>query len=76
MAPVGGGVPRRRGYQGDSLVLETEVASDEGSVRIVDCLPVRGRHPAEGNPTLIRRVEGVHGPRTLHVLVAGDTCTG
>ncbi len=61
MGPAGGGVPHRRGYQGDSLVLETEVACDEGSVRIVDCLPVRGRHPTDGNPTLVRRVEGVQG---------------
>ena len=61
IAPVDGAVPRGRRYQGDSLVLETELANDDGRVRIVDCLPVRGGRPADGNPTLVRRVEGVQG---------------
>src|SRR5437764_1653325 len=49
MAPVGG-VPVRRRYRGDTLVLETELSSDEGTARVVDCLPVRGTRPAEGYP--------------------------
>src|ERR1051326_8598118 len=48
MAPAGGAVPRGRRYRGDSMVLETELSNDDGTVRVVDCLPVRGRRPAQG----------------------------
>jgi GH15 family glucan-1,4-alpha-glucosidase len=50
--------PRRvhRRYQGHSLVLATEFETDGGAVRIVDCMPPRGREP-----DLVRIVEGVRG---------------
>ena len=46
----------RRGYRGDSLVLETELHTDDGVVRLVDGMPIRTRWP-----DLVRLVEGVKG---------------
>jgi GH15 family glucan-1,4-alpha-glucosidase len=46
----------RRAYRGDSLVLETEFITDTGTVRVVDCMPVRDRHV-----DIIRVVEGISG---------------
>ncbi|GAA5113795.1 glycoside hydrolase family 15 protein [Haloechinothrix salitolerans] len=46
----------RRRYVEDSLVLETELSNADGTVRIVDCMPVR-----DGVPDLIRQVRGVSG---------------
>jgi len=56
VAPVSGGPATRRGYRGDSLVLESEWETPEGTVRIVDLMPVRN-----GGADLIRVVEGVSG---------------
>lgn len=41
MSPAGGAVPHGRRYRGDSLVLETELTNDEGTVPDVDCMPIR-----------------------------------
>src|SRR5271170_3591666 len=41
IAPQGATVASRRRYRGDSLVLETEFDVREGTVRIVDCMPIR-----------------------------------
>jgi GH15 family glucan-1,4-alpha-glucosidase len=49
-----------RRYRGDSLVLETEFTTAEGTVRVVDCMPVR-----RDDPDLVRRVEGVRGRVTV-----------
>ena len=38
----------RRRYRGDSLVLETEFDTDDGTVRVVDCMPVRDQYPEKG----------------------------
>jgi GH15 family glucan-1,4-alpha-glucosidase len=46
----------RRKYRGDTLVLETELTTDTGVVRLVDCMP-----PDEDIPNLVRLVEGVEG---------------
>jgi GH15 family glucan-1,4-alpha-glucosidase len=46
----------RRRYRGDSLILETEFDTDEGTVRLVDFMPIRGEAP-----DLVRIVEGVRG---------------
>jgi GH15 family glucan-1,4-alpha-glucosidase len=46
----------RRRYRGESLILETEFDTDEGTVRLVDFMPVRGEAP-----DLVRIVEGVRG---------------
>ncbi|HEX3696904.1 MAG TPA: glycoside hydrolase family 15 protein [Polyangia bacterium] len=46
----------RRRYRQDSLVLETEMTTAQGVVRIVDFMPIR-----DGLPNLIRVVEGLVG---------------
>ena len=45
-----------RRYRDDTLVLETELETDSGAVRLVDFMP-----PRETNPDLVRIVEGVRG---------------
>ncbi|MFI8811354.1 MULTISPECIES: glycoside hydrolase family 15 protein [unclassified Streptomyces] len=58
-APVTEGVPgvvARRGYRGDSLVLESEWRTPTGTVRVVDFMP-----PRDGAPQMIRIVEGMVG---------------
>ena len=45
-----------RRYRPNSLVLETTFTTPEGSVRLVDCMPVRGEAP-----DVVRLVEGVSG---------------
>lgn len=45
-----------RRYRPETLVLETELSTDEGTVRIVDCMPPRGRAA-----DVVRIVEGVRG---------------
>jgi GH15 family glucan-1,4-alpha-glucosidase len=56
LAPASGGVATRRRYRGDSLVLETEWDTDDGTVRIVDFMPPRGVAA-----DVVRIVEGVSG---------------
>ncbi|GAA3113110.1 glycoside hydrolase family 15 protein [Planomonospora alba] len=46
----------RRHYRGDTLVLETEWDTAEGSVRVIDFMP-----PRQANPDMVRIVEGVAG---------------
>ncbi|QNN51900.1 glycoside hydrolase family 15 protein [Nocardioides mesophilus] len=46
----------QRRYRPGTLVLETEFTTEHGTVRVVDCMPIR-----EGEPNLVRRVEGVSG---------------
>lgn len=46
----------RRRYRGPTLILETEMATDEGVVRLIDFMPIRGQAP-----DLVRIVEGVRG---------------
>ena len=56
IAPAGEHRPVGRRYRDDTLVLETELADDEGTIRLVDCMPIRERHPV-----LLRTVVGVRG---------------
>jgi GH15 family glucan-1,4-alpha-glucosidase len=55
LAPENGGTARRR-YLDDTLVLETTWESDEGSVRVLDFMPPRGKAP-----DVVRIVEGLRG---------------
>jgi GH15 family glucan-1,4-alpha-glucosidase len=56
VAPAAGGTCTRRRYVKDTLVLETEWVTPEGTVRVIDFMPPRGH-----DPDLVRIVEGVHG---------------
>ena len=56
LAPAGPVREVRRRYQGDTLALETEFHTDEGVVRVVDCMPPRQR-----DPDVARVVECVRG---------------
>ncbi|MGI8482103.1 MAG: glycoside hydrolase family 15 protein [Chthoniobacterales bacterium] len=46
----------RRRYRGDTLILETEIETESGVIRLIDFMPPRGK-----NPDIIRIVEGVRG---------------
>jgi GH15 family glucan-1,4-alpha-glucosidase len=52
----------RRQYRGASLILETEMETAAGAVRLIDFMPPRGK-----NPDLIRIVEGMRGEVTLQM---------
>ena len=56
LAPAGGVRRVSRRYRPGTLVLETEFESEDGTVRVVDCMPPRQKHP-----NLVRVVEGVAG---------------
>src|SRR4051794_10422499 len=56
----------RRRYRGDSLVLETEFDTDDGSMRLIDFMPPRGEAP-----DLVRIVEGVRGRVRMRMQLRG-----
>lgn len=51
-----------RRYRGASLLLETLFHTSEGTVRVIDTMPVRGRYP-----DVVRVVEGVSGAVRMRV---------
>ncbi len=69
VAPADGASRTSRRYLGDSLVLETEMETDAGVVRLVDFMP-----PRETRPDLVRVVEGVRGrvPMRMELVVRFD----
>jgi len=56
LQPASGITSTERRYRGDTLVLETELACEEGVVRLIDFMPPRGEAP-----DVVRIVEGVEG---------------
>jgi GH15 family glucan-1,4-alpha-glucosidase len=56
IAPAEGGRATRRRYREDTLVLESEWETTQGTVRVVDCMPLRG-----DVADVVRLVEGVSG---------------
>jgi GH15 family glucan-1,4-alpha-glucosidase len=52
----------RRRYRGDTLILETELETKDGAVRLIDFMPPRGE-----NPDIIRIIEGLRGKVQLHM---------
>ncbi|MFC8303293.1 glycoside hydrolase family 15 protein [Specibacter sp. NPDC057265] len=56
LAPKGSGTCTRRRYVPDTLILETEWDTPEGSVRVLDFMPVR-----DGTADVVRIVQGVSG---------------
>ncbi len=69
LAPAGPVREVRRRYQGDTLVLETEHRTDDGVVRVVDCMP-----PRQQDPDVARVVEGVRGrvPMRMELIIRFD----
>jgi GH15 family glucan-1,4-alpha-glucosidase len=69
LAPAGPVREVRRHYQGDTLVLETEYRTDDGVVRVVDCMP-----PRQSDPDVARVVEGVRGrvPMRMELTIRFD----
>jgi GH15 family glucan-1,4-alpha-glucosidase len=61
LAPASGGPCTRRRYRGDSLILETEWQTSDGTVRVVDFMPPRGQAA-----DVVRFVEGVSGRVRMH----------
>ncbi|MGH3637562.1 MAG: glycoside hydrolase family 15 protein [Mycobacterium sp.] len=61
LAPAAGGTCTRRRYVDDSVVLETEWVTHDGTVRVIDFMPPRGHAP-----DVVRIVEGVHGAVAMH----------
>ncbi len=62
MLPVAGVHAARRRYRDDTLVLETELETDSGTVRLIDFMP-----PRETKPDVVRIVEGVRGSVELEM---------
>ncbi|MFB4306650.1 glycoside hydrolase family 15 protein [Actinomadura sp. GTD37] len=56
LAPASGGLCTRRRYRGDTLVLESEWDTPDGTVRLIDFMPPRGEAA-----DVVRIVEGVSG---------------
>ncbi|MEV3972851.1 glycoside hydrolase family 15 protein [Streptomyces sp. NPDC050698] len=62
LAPAQGGPATRRRYREDTLILESEWHTAEGSVRVVDCMPLRGEAA-----DIVRVVEGISGRVTMRM---------
>jgi GH15 family glucan-1,4-alpha-glucosidase len=56
IAPCSPSPRTTRRYRPDTLILETDFETDQGAVRLIDCMTVRHHHP-----TLVRVVEGLNG---------------
>jgi GH15 family glucan-1,4-alpha-glucosidase len=56
LAPAGEVRNVTRRYRDGTLVLETDFETDDGAVRVVDCMPIR-----TGAPVVVRLVEGLRG---------------
>ncbi|HZS17558.1 MAG TPA: glycoside hydrolase family 15 protein [Candidatus Udaeobacter sp.] len=55
-------VKTRRRYRGDSLILETEIETKNGAIRLIDFMPPRGE-----NPDIVRIVEGLRGKVSMQM---------
>src|SRR5881275_1655030 len=55
-------VTTSRRYRGNTLILETEIETKSGAVRLIDFMPPRGE-----NPDIIRIVEGLRGKVSLQM---------
>ncbi len=52
----------RRCYRGETLILETELETKNGAVRLIDFMPPRGE-----NPDIIRIIEGLRGKVSMQM---------
>ncbi|GAB3662405.1 glycoside hydrolase family 15 protein [Glycomyces tarimensis] len=64
LEPVAGGRCTRRRYRDDTLILETEWDTPEGSVRVTDAMP-----PRNGAADVVRVVEGLSGRVPMRTLM-------
>ncbi len=64
LAPKGAHLATHRHYRTETLVLESEFVTEEGTVRVVDCMPIRQQHPE-----VVRLVEGVRGKVTMEMVL-------
>lgn len=62
LAPAGGIQRVERSYHGDTLVLETTFHTDDGVVRVTDCMPIR-----QASVELVRVVKGLSGRVPMHM---------
>src|SRR5690242_18058237 len=62
IAPVGRQRSVRRRYRDRTLILETEIKTDDGTVRITDCMPLW-----PDRVDIVRIVEGIHGRVPMHM---------
>ena len=62
LAPAGGIQRVERKYVDDTLVLETTFITDEGTVKVTDCMPIRNR-----TVDIVRVVEGISGRVPMHM---------
>jgi GH15 family glucan-1,4-alpha-glucosidase len=69
LAPAGKVKRSTRRYRTDTLVLETELETEDGTVRVLDFMPPRGRYP-----DVVRIVEGVSGrvPMRMQLVIRFD----
>src|ERR1700756_5634291 len=51
-----------RRYRGETLILETEIETESGAVRLIDFMPPRGE-----NPDIVRIVEGLRGKVSMQM---------
>jgi GH15 family glucan-1,4-alpha-glucosidase len=64
IAPTGPVTRRSRRYQDDTLVMETELETAEGTVRLTDFMPMR-----KGASSVVRIVDGLHGTVRMRCLL-------
>jgi GH15 family glucan-1,4-alpha-glucosidase len=62
LTPSGTITRQQRRYRPGTLVLETELETADGAVRIVDCMPIRDR-----TPDVVRLVQGLRGRVPVHM---------
>lgn len=69
IAPAGAWQMAGRRYRPGSLVLETDMETPDGAVRLIDCMPVRETHAR-----VVRVVEGLRGsvPMTMRMAARFD----
>ncbi|MFN2555740.1 MAG: glycoside hydrolase family 15 protein [Nitriliruptorales bacterium] len=75
LAPAAAPRAVRRRYRPSTLVLETEMDTDGGTIRLLDLMPPRGdEHNRGGNCDVVRVVEGVRGrvAMRMHLVVRFD----
>jgi GH15 family glucan-1,4-alpha-glucosidase len=52
----------RRRYRGETLILETELETKNGAVRLIDFMPPRGK-----DPDIVRIIEGIRGKVSMQM---------